>query len=232
MIELRPRGERGYSDYGWLKTYQSFSFGSYYDPTHKGYSALRVLNEDRLEPASGFPPHEHHDIEILTYLLAGTLRHEDSFGHAGVLTAGEFQHISAGSGMKHSEVNPSLTEGVHLLQIWVLPSVAGGASSYAQRTLPREERWGHSVLVASPDGAEGSFTLKQDCSIRVLALQAGQRANQVFHSDRRVYVHIVEGIIMINGQSLVQGDGLRVADESVLEFMAESDCECLIFEMF
>jgi hypothetical protein len=231
MIALRPRGDRGYSDYGWLKTYQSFSFGRYYDPANKGYSVLRVLNEDRLEPGGGFSPHEHHDVEILTYLLAGTLRHEDSLGHTAVLRAGEFQRISAGAGMTHSEVNPSLSEAVHLLQIWVLPSTAGGPSDYAQRSLPRAERWGRSILVASPDGAEGSFSIRQDCLVRVLALQEGQQANQAVRRDRRHYVHGVEGLITVNGHSLVQGDGLRVEDETSLEFVADSPCEVLVFEM-
>jgi redox-sensitive bicupin YhaK (pirin superfamily) len=231
MWEVRPRGDRGYSDYGWLKTYQTFSFGNYYDPAHDSYSVLRVLNEDRLEPGSGFTPHEHHDVEIVTYMLAGALRHQDSLGHTATLRAGEFQRISAGAGMTHSEINPSLTEGVHLLQIWVLPSTAGGPSDYAQRALPRAERWGRPVLVASPDGAEGSFTLRQDCRLHVLALQEGQRATHATRPDRRLYLHVVEGLITVNGQALVQGDGLRVEDEAVLEFQADSPCEVLIFEM-
>ena len=231
MLEVQPRAQRGYSDYGWLKTYQTFSFGSYYDPQNKGYSALRVLNEDRLEPGGGFSPHEHHDVEILTYMLAGTLRHQDSFGHTATLQAGEFQFISAGAGMTHSEVNPSLVEGVHLLQIWVLPSTAGGLPRYSQRALPRAERWGQFVLVASPDGAEGSFRLRQDCWVHVLALQEGQQATLATRPERRLYLHVVEGLVTVNDQALVQGDGLRIEGETSLGCVAESPCEVLVFDM-
>lgn len=231
MLEVHPRAARGYSDFGWLKTYQSFSFGSYYDPANKGYSVLRVLNEDRLEPGSGFSPHEHHDVEILTYMLAGSLRHQDSLGTTALLQAGDFQRISAGAGMTHSEVNPSLAEGVHLLQIWVLPSVEGGPSDYAQRALPRSERWGRSVLVASPDGAEGSFTIRQDCFVRAAALREDQSLTHAIPPDRRVYVHVVEGLVRANGIALVQGDGVRAVDEASIEFVADSECEVLLFDM-
>jgi hypothetical protein len=228
MMRVMPRSRRGYEDYGWLKTYHSFSFGSYYAPENKGYSVLRVLNEDRVMGGGGFSLHEHHDAEILTYVLRGALRHEDTLGNQAVIAAGEVQRIRAGAGIKHSEVNTSTTDETHFIQIWILPSEAGLTPDYAQKSFPQTERMGAVTLIASPDGP---LTVHQDCRVYLVALSEGQQATFALDAGRRAYLHVVDGMVEVNQQSLLLGDGLEIEDEPSLQLVGESFSEVLLFDM-
>jgi len=231
MISLRPSAERGFADHGWLLARHSFSFAEYYDPAEMGWGALRVINEDRVAPGTGFGTHGHRDMEIVTYILAGTLEHKDSLGHVGQIRRGEVQRMSAGKGIMHSEYNPSAEEETHLLQIWIQPAEKGTRASYEQQALPVEEMRGRWRLVASPDGAEGSATIGQDARLYATVLGADESAAFRPAPGRLVYVHVVRGRVSLNGQSLVTGDGAKVADEADLEFVAGEESEFLLFDL-
>ncbi len=231
MITRRPSDQRGHADYGWLLARYSFSFADYFDPDEMGWGALRVINEDRIQAGAGFATHGHRDMEILTYPLAGQLAHRDSLGHAGVIRRGEIQRMSAGSGIRHSEHNPSETESTHLLQIWIEPSTRNLPPSYEQLAIDPDELGRRFCLLASPDGAEGSTLIGQDARVYARRLIAGESASLPLSPARLAYVHVVAGDLALNDIPFQTGDGARIKDESRLDFVAASDCECLIFDL-
>ena len=195
MITLRPAKERGHFDHGWLDTYHSFSFSEYHDPAHMGFRSLRVINEDRVDPKAGFPPHSHRDMEIITYVLAGALGHKDSMGNGSVIRPGDVQRMSAGTGVTHSEYNGSEKEPVHLLQIWILPEKRGIAPGYEEKKFPADEKRGRLRLIASRDAAEGSVTIHQDARVYASLLDAGQTVRHPLAPGRGAWLHLVSGEI-------------------------------------
>lgn len=231
MIVPRLSAERGRADHGWLKALHSFSFGDYYDPAEMGWGALRVINEDRVAPGMGFGMHGHRDMEIVTYILAGSLEHKDSLGNGGVIRRGEVQRMSAGKGIMHSEFNPSPDVETHLLQIWIEPAVRGTSASYEQQPLPVDEMRGRWRLVASPDGAEGSTTIGQNVRLYASVLATGESIDYRLATGRAAYVHVVRGQLILNDQSLAGGDAAKIADESQLHFQAAADTEFLLFDL-
>ncbi|MDH3390100.1 MAG: pirin family protein [Gammaproteobacteria bacterium] len=228
MIEIRPSEERGPADHGWLKSRHSFSFASYYDPRHMGVSALRVINDDKVIPGAGFGAHSHRDMEIISYVKRGRIEHEDSMGNVEQLPAGEFQLMSAGTGVTHSEYNPSSTEALEFLQIWIQPNVIGIEPGYQQKRF--EDRSGLQ-LIASADARDGSLLLHQDASLYQLRLNAGESASLELAAGRTVYVHVVAGSIRVNGARLGEGDGAKVAETDRVEFEGVDESEALVFDL-
>lgn len=231
MITLRPARERGHAHHGWLDTWHSFSFADYHHPRQMGFGSLRVLNDDIIAPGAGFPTHGHRDMEIVTWVLDGALEHKDSLGTGSVIRPGEVQRMSAGTGIRHSEYNPSDTQATHLLQIWILPEAAGLAPGYEQRAIPPRDMAGRLRLIASRDGRDGSVVIHQDTDILVTRLAAGQAVAHTPVPGRLVYVHVASGRVALNGQSLAGGDGARLEGETSLRLQAEADSEVLLFDM-
>ncbi len=231
MITLRPSESRGFADHGWLVARHSFSFGDYVDPEEMGWGVLRVINEDRISPGSGFGRHGHRDMEIVTYLLDGALEHKDSLGNGGVIKRGEVQRMTAGKGILHSEFNPSPHAETHLLQIWIEPAALGTPASYEQRLLPEASLRRCLCLVASPDGAKGSATIGQDARLYASLLGAGESLGAPLGKGRLAYVHVVRGSLRLNGLALSGGDGARIADETELDFVADQESEFLFFDL-
>ena len=234
MITLRKSADRGHADHGWLLARHSFSFANYYDPHNLGYRALRVINEDVVQPGQGFGTHAHKDMEIITYVLEGALEHKDSMGNTGVIRPGEVQYMSAGSGVRHSEFNHSKTEPVHLLQIWLLPDQEGVKPHYAESKLPDAERRGKLKLVASenPNGS-GAFQVHQDVQLYASLLPKGQSVEHRLEPGRGAYLQLARGSISLNGQKLEAGDGAIVEKESVITITGDSDqaAEFLLFDL-
>jgi redox-sensitive bicupin YhaK (pirin superfamily) len=231
MINLRPSNERGHFDFGWLKTFHSFSFGDYVDPAHDQFHALRVINEDRVQPGQGFGTHGHRDMEILTWVLEGALEHKDSLGNGGVIRPGEAQRMTAGSGIRHSEFNASDQEQVHFLQIWLFPKAANLPPSYEQKFFPPQERRDRLRLIASADGREGSVIWHQDASLYVSNLTPGSSVAMTLSRGRHAWVQTARGAVTVNGTVLKQGDGAALSEESALQVQAEEEAEVLIFEL-
>lgn len=231
MITLRSAAERGHANHGWLDSFHSFSFADYHDPQHMGFSVLRVINEDWVQPGKGFGKHGHRDMEIITYLLAGELEHKDSMGNGSVIVPGDVQRMSAGSGVLHSEYNPSRDEPVHLLQIWIEPSVVGIAPSYEQRHIAAAEKRGRLRLIASSDGRDGSVTIHQDAAIYATLLSAADAVMHTLSPGRRAYVHAARGRVRVNGETLAAGDAAKITDETSLAFDAAQDAEVLLFDL-
>ena len=231
MITRRPAKERGHFDHGWLDTYHSFSFSEYHDPAHMGFRSLRVINEDRVDPKAGFPPHSHRDMEIITYVLAGALGHKDSMGNGSVIRPGDVQRMSAGTGVTHSEYNGSEEEPVHLLQIWILPERRGIAPGYEEKRFPAEEKRGRLRLIASRDAAEGSVTIHQDARVYASLLDGGQTVRHPLAPGRGAWLHLVSGAATVNGTALVTGDGAAVENEGALEIRADEPTELLLFDL-
>lgn len=231
MIHVRPSAERGYFDHGWLKTYHTFSFAGYHDPRHRGFRALRVINEDRVAPGRGFDTHGHRDMEIVTYVLSGALEHRDSMGHGEVLRPGEFQHMSAGTGIEHSEFNPSAAESVHLYQIWLFPREKNLTPSYSQQAFPASQRQGRLQLVASPDGRDGSLRIQQDASIFLSVLESGATLAHDLPSGRYAWLQVIRGDVDLNGQVLSEGDGAAVSEERALTIRGGSPAEIMLFDL-
>jgi len=231
MIRIRPSTERGHFDHGWLDTYHSFSFGDYYDPHQMGFRSLRVLNEDHVAGGTGFGRHGHRDMEILTLVLEGQLKHQDSMGHASTIGPGRVQRMSAGTGILHSEVNASATEPVHLLQIWITPDKAGHTPSYEERPFDREETQGKWLLVASKDGRDGSVTIHQDASLWLTTLNAGESLDYPLSRGRHAWIQVARGEVTLNGQTLNAGDGAAVTEESALTIRGAHDSEVLLFDL-
>jgi len=214
MITLRKADSRGHFDHGWLDTRHTFSFADYHDPEHMGFRGLRVVNEDRVRPGEGFGRHGHRDMEILSWVLAGALAHEDSTGGAGVLRPGEVQRMSAGTGVTHSEFNGSRQEPVHFLQIWIVPDRPGHRPSYEQKAVPEAERRGRLRLIASPDGAEGSTTIHRDARVYAALLREGEAAEHALLPGRHGWIQVARGEVAVNGQLLSAGDGAAISDEA------------------
>ena len=230
MITIRKAGQRGHTHFGWLDSRHSFSFGDYYDPAHMGFSVLRVINDDEVAPASGFGIHPHRDMEILTYVTQGAVEHRDSIGTHGVIPAGEVQIMSAGTGIQHSEMNPSPSQPLRLLQIWILPNVQGLRPRYEQRPLPRADHVGF-VLVASPDGHDGSLTIHQDATIGAVLLKKAASVSRALAPSRKAYVQMVRGGLILNGHPMGPGDGAEITSEEKITFDATDDAELLLFDL-
>ena len=231
MLERRPSEERGVADHGWLKSRHTFSFADYFEPEHVEFGALRVINEDRVAPGTGFGMHGHRDMEIVSYVLEGELEHKDSIGNGSVIRPGDVQRMSAGRGIMHSEYNPSRTSPVHFLQIWISPDVRGIVPSYEQKHFGAAEKRGQLRLVASADGARGSVRLHQDARLYAGLFDAGERAPLALEPGRRAYVHVARGEISVNGERLSAGDGLKVTDTPMLEFSNGQGAEVLVFDL-
>lgn len=231
MIRVRRSGERGGFDHGWLRTRHTFAFGDYYDPEHVQFRALRVMNEDWIDPGMGFGTHPHRDMEIVTYVLSGALAHRDSTGGAGVIGAGELQRMTAGTGIRHSEVNASATEPVHLYQIWLHPERPGLTPGYEQRAFPASERRNRFQVVAAPEGADGALTIRQDARVLLGALDAGATASHPIAPGRHAWAQVVSGSVSLNGHALAEGDGAALSDEGAVEVTASEDAEVLLFDL-
>ena len=231
MITVRPAGERGKTRTSWLDGNHTFSFNRYYDPRWTGFRDLLVINEDFVAPASGFPPHSHADMEIITYVIEGALEHRDSAGGSGRIRPGEVQKMSAGTGVSHSEMNHSETERVHLLQIWIQPERRGIKPYYEQRPFPEDERRGRLRLLASRDGREGSVTVHQDAELYGSLLAAGEEVTRQFAPGRHAWLQVVKGSVTLNGTPLKAGDGAAASGEDALTVRAEEDSEILLFDL-
>lgn len=231
MITLRPARERGHFDFGWLRTFHSFSFGDYRDSAHEGFRALRVINEDRVSPGQGFGTHPHRDMEILTWVLEGALQHHDSLGNGGVIRPGEAQRMTAGTGIRHSEFNASDQEEVHFLQIWLHPEAADLEPGYEQKAFPLEERRNRLRLVASRDGREGSVLWHQDARLHVADLDPGTTVDVPMAPGRHGWIQVAKGSLSANGQRLEQSDGAAVTGESLLHLEAHEQTEVLLFDL-
>lgn len=231
MITFRDRMARGQSRTGWLDSRHTFSFSDYHDPAQMGFRSLRVLNEDRVVPGAGFPRHSHKDMDIVSYVLAGELEHKDSLGNGAVIQPGDVQRMTAGTGILHSEFNPSKTAPVHFLQIWIIPDRAGLPPSYEQKAFPAAERSGRLRLVAAPDGRDGAVTLHQDARLFVADLAAGQSAAHQLGRGRGAWLQVARGIIALNGTEMREGDGAAVEDEPSMVIAADTDAEILLFDL-
>jgi hypothetical protein len=233
MITVRRSTDRGHFDHGWLNTYHTFSFSRYYDPRYVGYRALRVLNEDWVQPGQGFGMHPHDNMEIITYVLEGALQHQDTMGNGSVIHAGEFQRITAGTGMSHSEFNPSSTEPVHLVQIWLLPEQGGLTPSYEQRAFPDGNGFTdhHLRLVASRDGRESSLTMHQSADLYLGRLESGERAPHTFQPGRHGWLQVLRGTVRTLDETLHAGDGAAISGEPQLEIEAPEGAEFLLFDL-
>ena len=231
MIMRRLARERGHAQHGWLESYHTFSFADYYDPRHMGFRTLRVINEDRVQPGSGFGTHPHRDMEILSYVLEGALEHRDSLGTGSVIRPGEVQRMSAGTGVTHSEFNHLPCEIVHFLQIWILPERTGLAPSYEQRAFPAPEKQEQLRLVASRDGREGSVTIHQEVDLYVAVLAPGATVTQRLPPSRSAWVQVARGTLRLNDTPLLAGDGAAVSGETVLTVTAQDQSEVLLFDL-
>ena len=231
MISLRQSRERGYADHGWLKSFHSFSFAGYYDPQHMGWGNLRVINEDRIAPGTGFGTHGHRDMEIVSYVLSGRLAHQDSIGNVQTIPPGEVQRMSAGSGVRHSEFNHAPDQTTHFLQIWIEPDQAGIDPGYEQKAFADADKRGRLCLVASRDGAQGSVTIHADARIHAGLFDGAEQAELALDPARKAYVFLVRGSLTVNGQALQAGDAALLAQESLLQLGQAVDAEVLVFDL-
>jgi len=231
MVTIRRSDERGGGDHGWLNTRHSFSFDQYYDPRHMGFRSLRVINEDWVQPGHGFPMHPHRDMEIITYLLEGVLEHKDSMGNGSIIRPGDGQRMSAGTGVRHSEANPSQTDPAHLLQIWILPERRGIEPGYEQKEFPSGEKRGKLRLIASPDGKDGSVTIHQDAKLYVSLLKPGEHVEHELSDGRYAWLQVAKGAVELNGKPLQRGDGAAISEEPKVEINGKEDAEILLFEL-
>ena len=231
MIRLRPASERGHFDHGWLNTYHTFSFGHYQDPEHERFRSLRVMNEDFVAGGQGFGAHGHRDMEIVTYVLSGALAHKDSMGNGEVLRPGEFQRMTAGTGIRHSEFNNSPDEPVHLYQIWLLPDREGHEPSYEQKPFDPAGRHNQLQLVASPGGADGSLTIHQDARIYLADLDADRNLTLDLKPGRHAWLQVLRGTVELNGVRLETSDGAAVSDEAALQLHAVDAAEVMLFDL-
>ena len=231
MNEVRRSSERGYADHGWLKSFHSFSFADYFDPEHVEFGPLRVINEDRVQPGAGFGTHGHRDMEIISYVLDGELAHKDSIGNGSVIRPGDVQRMSAGTGVRHSEFNPSSANVVHFLQIWIQPNEQGIAPSYEQKRFDADEKRARLRLIASPDSAEGSVLIHQDARVFAGLFNGRETAALEVGDGRRIYVHVARGALKANGVALDAGDALKLKDTSTLTLHDGRDAEVLVFDL-
>jgi quercetin 2,3-dioxygenase len=231
MITIRRSNERGHFDHGWLNTYHTFSFDQYHDPRYMGFRNLRVINEDFVAAGRGFPKHGHRDMEIITYILEGALKHEDSMGNGSVIRPGDVQRMTAGTGVRHSEQNASPSERVHLLQIWILPNTVGLDPSYEQKAFTEDERRGQLRLIASEDGREGTVQVHQDVSLFASILPAGAEVEHSMDQQRYAWLQVARGAVDVNGERADQGDGIVAIGESNLRIRAAEEAEVLLFDL-
>jgi len=231
MSEIRRSTERGHAQHGWLDSFHSFSFAEYNDPEHMGFGPLRVINEDRVQPAQGFGTHGHRDMEIISYVLEGGLAHKDSIGNGSVIRPGDVQRMSAGTGVRHSEYNASEADPVHFLQIWIEPATRGIAPSYEEKRFDAESKRGRLCLIASPDGAEGSVTIHQDARLYASILEGADRVEHLIAPGRRAYVHVVKGEVEVNGQRLGGGDAMKLTRAGPVTLEKAKAAEVLLFDL-
>jgi redox-sensitive bicupin YhaK (pirin superfamily) len=231
MLTIRRSEDRGHIDHGWLNARHSFSFGNYHDPDHMGFRVLRVINEDVIAAGMGFGTHPHRDMEILTYVIEGALQHKDDMGNGSVIRPGDIQWMSAGTGIRHSEFNPSPDDPTHLLQIWILPDREGRRPGYAEKNFSTDARRDQLCLVASGDGADGSINWGQDARLFTTILSAGKDAALDLAAGRHAWIQVVRGALDINGENLGSGDGAAVSDESRIEIKAGEESEFLVFDL-
>lgn len=231
MIKLRKSEERGHANHGWLDSYHSFSFNRYYDPAHMQYSVLRVINEDVIVPDRGFDMHPHRDMEIVTYMLGGELRHMDSLGNGSVIRAGDVQRMSAGTGVVHSEFNASSSESAHLLQIWVLPERKDIEPGYEEKHFARDEKLNQWRLIASHDARQGSLLVHQDISLFATVLEQGKTLDYQLAEQRSIYLQVARGSVNLNGEVLLAGDAAKVEQLPALQLQALEDAELLLFDL-
>ncbi len=230
MTEVRRANERGHANHGWLDSHHSFSFADYYDPRHMGYGPLRVINEDRVAPGTGFGTHGHRDMEIISYVLEGALAHEDSMGNGSTIVPGDVQRMSAGTGVRHSEFNHDKAGVTHFLQVWIEPAAAGIPPSYEQKHFTAAEKRGRLRLVASPDGAEGSVKVHQDARVYAGLFDGAEKAVHALAKGRRAYVHVARGTVRVNGEALAAGDAIKT-DASAIALDGARDAEVLLFDL-
>ncbi len=231
MIKIRRSHERGASDLGWLKSQHTFSFGNYYHPAHMGFQSLRVINDDRVAPGAGFGTHPHNNMEIISYVLSGALEHKDSMGNGSIIKPGEVQRLSAGTGITHSEFNPSKDNEVHFLQIWFVPDTDNVEPGYAQQTFAEQEKRGRFRLVASKSGRDGSITLHQDVDMSITLIDQEEKIDYAIATGRTAWVHITRGQVVMNDNELKTGDGAAIRDEGMLQFRSGIDAEVILFDM-
>ena len=230
MITIRKSEDRGHFNHGWLDTYHTFSFDQYYDPAHMHWRSLRVINEDRVAAGQGFPTHSHRDMEIITYILEGALEHRDSMGNGSVIRPGDVQRMTAGTGVSHSEFNPSKSEPVHLLQIWILPNAQDLTPGYEEKNFPETERAGKLRLIASNDASDGSVELHQDARVYASILEAGQSVEHALADNRYAWLQIARGTVKLNELEMKQGDGAAISRET-LNIIADDRAELLLFDL-
>ena len=231
MLTIRKAGERGHANHGWLDTWHTFSFADYQDPREMGFGPLRVINDDKVEPGQGFGTHGHRDMEIITYVLEGALEHKDSMGNGSTIRPGNVQRMSAGTGVRHSEFNPSPAQRVHLLQIWIEPKITGVRPGYEEKQFGPAEKKGQLRLIASPDGREGSVTIHQDAHVYASMLDGKDAVTHPLTPERRAYVHVARGAVKVNGVELKGGDGAKIAGESQISLGKAAQAEVLLFDL-
>ncbi len=231
MNEIRRGGERGYADHGWLKSFHTFSFADYFDPEHVEFGPLRVINEDRVQAGAGFGTHGHRDMEIISYVLSGQLAHKDSMGNGSTLKPGDVQLMSAGSGVRHSEFNPSQTTGTHFLQIWIQPNQRNIEPGYEEKHFAAQEKRGRLQLIVSPDRADGSVLIHQDARVYAGLFDGAEQADLTVKSGRRIYVHVAQRSLNANGVDLQAGDALKISDRTALHLEHGRDAEVLVFDL-
>jgi redox-sensitive bicupin YhaK (pirin superfamily) len=231
MLTVRKAHERGHANHGWLDTWHTFSFADYYNPREMGFGPLRVINDDKVQPGMGFGTHGHRDMEIITYVLEGALEHKDSMGNGSVIRPGNVQRMSAGTGVQHSEFNPSREELVHLLQIWIEPSVRGVKPGYEEKEFRVEDKKGKLRLIASPDGRDGSVTIHQDAFVYAGILDTGDSVRQPLTQGRRAYVHVARGAVTVNGEKLKAGDGAKITGAADVALSDGNGGEVLLFDL-
>jgi redox-sensitive bicupin YhaK (pirin superfamily) len=231
MLTLRKSNERGYADHGWLKSFHSFSFANYFDPAHMGFGNLRVINEDRIDPGTGFGTHGHRDMEIISYVLSGNLAHQDSMGNVKGIPPGDIQRMSAGSGVRHSEFNHAKGEQTHFLQIWIEPNVTGIDPGYEQKTVPESAKRGQLALVAAPQAAEHTVKIHADASLYAGLFDGAETASLALNPARKAYVFLVRGSVQVNGEQLNAGDAAMLQSEPSLALSNGQDAEVLVFDL-
>lgn len=230
-MQIRKSQERGYADHGWLKSFHSFSFANYYDPKFMGWGNLRVINEDRIDPGTGFGEHSHRDMEIISYVLSGELAHKDSMGNVKAIPPGDIQRMSAGTGVTHSEFNYAKDQTTHFLQIWIQPKFTGIQPGYDQKTIPAVEKNGKLRLLASPDGTDNSITINADAKLYAGTFDGDQEATLAINPNRKAYVHLIKGTIAVNGLPLSGGDAVMIAVESTIHLSHAEQAEVLVFDL-
>ncbi len=231
MITLRPSQQRGHANHGWLDSFHSFSFADYYDAEHMGFGPLRVINEDRVQPGMGFGTHGHRDMEIISYVLEGQLSHQDNIGNGSVITPGDVQRMSAGRGVLHSEFNPSKTDLVHFLQIWIEPNTRGIPASYEQSRVEADTKRGKLALIAGPAGSGAAVTIHQDAQVFATLVDGAEEVKHAVRAGRRAYVHVARGGVSVNGTPLAAGDAARIEGQADIALTAGRDAEVLLFDL-